>query len=196
LNIALQHNNDTINYKKINRLQNQAIRIIAGGVRSTPIQGNKIHRSAATENIRYSGFYRQTEKFIRLFNNPMYLRMNELGKWRMKWSNFAERNKAIKELSGEENQNIQKLFISTNLEQSWSSKEFPELCENIKFFKSNNYQRAEQRKVLTTIYIEEDGKSSTWTYLYTDGSTTNVTEDGNCRVLFLLSDGEGMKQNW
>jgi hypothetical protein len=95
------------------------------------------------EDIRDSRSQRRAGKFIRLEIHPMYLRMNELGRMRLKLSNFAEKTKAMIREQSADNQVTPKLLSSSCIDQTWSKIQFPELCEIIKGIESKNNQTAE-----------------------------------------------------
>ena len=69
------------NFDKINRLQNQAMRIITGSMKSTPIHElEKITHLQPMEDRRDSRSLKQAEKFRRLPDHPMYQRVNGFGR--------------------------------------------------------------------------------------------------------------------
>jgi hypothetical protein len=84
------------NLNKVSCIQNQAMRIITGAMKSTPIQElETITGLQPVEDIRNSRSQRQAKRFLRLESRPMFLRMNGLGRGRLKRSNFVEKTKAM-----------------------------------------------------------------------------------------------------
>lgn len=75
----------------------------------------------------------------------------------------------------------------------WVNHKLPELNENIKGIKSKNSQTNAQRRSLTIKYTEENFPSDSWTYLYTDWSVTNTTDNNGGGVFIVLNDGEHRK---
>ena len=85
------------NFKKLNRIQNQAQRIMTGAIKSTPIQ--KMEEITGLEQIegrRDSKVMNQAAKFERLETHPMHARMGKPTKKRLKRSNFLKKTKEIK----------------------------------------------------------------------------------------------------
>src|ERR1700729_1779111 len=83
-------------FNKINKVQNQAARIITGAMKSTPINTlETITGLQPMEDRRDGKFIQQAEKFKRIQIHPMYNRMHGFGEGRLKRSNFAATAKSI-----------------------------------------------------------------------------------------------------
>jgi hypothetical protein len=156
------------NFNKVSRIQNQVMRSITRAMRSTPIQElETITGLQPMEDIRDSRSQRQAEKFLRLENHPMYLRMNGLGRGRLKRSNFAEKTKLIIREHSAGNQVTPKLFGSSCMDQTWSKRKFPELSEIIKGIESKNNQTVEERKFLAVTHIPKYNTQAIVGHMYT-----------------------------
>jgi hypothetical protein len=78
-----------INFDRISRLQDQALRIITAGMRSTPINALEKNHTFVKDR-RDMKTQVQAEKLKRIPHHPMYQRINGYGQGRLKRSNFTE----------------------------------------------------------------------------------------------------------
>ena len=84
----------TSNFDKINRVQNQAARIITGGIKSTPIKEMEtILQLPPMDDRRNIKTLTQVEKFKRLEDHPMHRRVNQLSRGRLKRSSLVKKAK-------------------------------------------------------------------------------------------------------
>ena len=176
---------------RLNRIQNQASRIITGGLKSTPIiQMENVSGLHSLDERREAKVLTQAAKFTRHQTHPMRSRMESSTKYRLKRESFLHSCKELKrnnpDLAEHEPVDIP-IFESV---PTWKQ------CPNIKInttiphIKAKSIQSGPTRRALTTEYIEENFPPDTWIRIYTDGSSENATCNGGAGILIQCPTSE------
>ena len=182
------------NFNKISRVQNQGMRIITGGMKTTPINElEKITGLQLMQDRRDNKAQQQAEKFRRLTDHPMYERFNGFGNGRLKRNNFVETAKQKISADPILNVSTSKPIRIAHRFPAWRQQHLPEMIENIPGIEKKNTQNETERRKTTLNYIEEYYPSSTWTHAYTDGSAKNAIENGGGGIVLNLKNGEQRK---
>ena len=82
--------------QKLDKIQNTGLRIISGGMKSTPI--NEMESLAGLKSLeeqREEKIVLQAEKYKRLQRHPMHKKMSELNSYRIKRSSFKKTARAM-----------------------------------------------------------------------------------------------------
>ena len=180
------------NVQKVISVQNQNLRIITGGMKSTPIRImesqsqiesmlDRRDRKLLTERTKYK--VQPTSK--------MHKRINNLNKGRLKRSSFAIESKLIET----ENEIIQEIKNLTPLETHastppWEKQPQIEIRSHIRTIESKHKHSDLELKDLTSTYLNENLPKEEWIRVYTDGSAENAVTNGGSGVYIEMPDGK------
>ncbi|KAK3760362.1 hypothetical protein RRG08_030623 [Elysia crispata] len=180
------------NVQKVISVQNQNLRIITGGMKSTPIRImesqsqiesmlDRRDRKLLTERTKYKA--QPTSK--------MHKRINNLNKGRLKRSSFAKESKLIET----ENEIIQEIKNLTPLETHastppWEKQPQIEIRNHIRTIESKHKHSDLELKDLTSTYLNENFPKEEWIRVYTDGSAENAVTNGGSGVYIEMPDGK------
>ena len=177
------------NFDNICRAQNQALRIMTGGMRSTPIKEmESICKLPPTQDRRDMKTLSQFEKFKRLEDHPMHCRVHNIAKGRLKRSSMVRKAKEMvtKIPALKEGEPTALTLPSTS---PCHQSHLPELKDQIPGIIFKELQPATHRRAIAVEFIEEKYPLSLWTHVYTDGSAENATEKGGAGFYITLKDG-------
>ena len=117
------------NSSKLSRVQHQAMRMMTGAMRSTPIiicYGDG-HRPAASGRQEIK-ILRRDAKFKRLQDHPMHKRMNQPTWGRLKRSNFLQHSRILERRNSELLDHMLKPISSVKTIPSWKRGQLPRVC--------------------------------------------------------------------
>lgn len=178
------------NFDQINRVQNQAHRLITGAMKSTPIQKmEEITGLQSLEDRRDTKILTQAAKFKRLENHPMNSRMSRPTKARLKRSSFIHQTRRLERTMPVMMEHEAKPIPTNAALPAWKRHMFPTLITTIPGVEERGTQSDAQRKALTLEYIHEQYPGESWTHVYTDGSATDATQDGGAGAIIHYTDG-------
>lgn len=178
------------NQQALDKVQNQALRIITGATKSTPIAFmEKLTGIQPLHERRQTKVLLQAEKFKSLPDHPIKARLTEGTKNRLKRGSFVHQVKTLNR------QFAQQLDTQTT----------PLSSEDIVNPTANDLSKVQirltvplldseaQNEILkrshTLAMINEDFPSDLWTHVYTDGSATRAVEDGGAGILIRYPSG-------
>ena len=177
------------NFKKLNRVQNQAQRIMTGAMRSTPIQKmEEITGIGKVEGRRDSKAMTQAAKFERLETHPMHERMKKPTKKRLKRSNFVRKTREIERTMPDMKDQTAKLIPPTATRPPWSVQKFPEIKTRIPGIDKKKNQTMDELKALSLEHMKSEFPQQEWTHVFTDGSATEATRNGGAGAIILFND--------
>ena len=174
----------------LDKVQNQALRIITGAMRSTPIKDMEQLTSIQPLNQRREAkIMVQAEKFRCLPDHPMKHKLDSLTKNRLQRSSFVHESKRLSRQYKEQlPKNILPL-LATDLPEPWVADQ-----PDIEVYTTVPHLIPEQddmaKKALTLAMIAERYPKEAWTHVYTDGSATNAVADGGAGIAVKFPDGE------
>ena len=176
---AAQTHQDTLE-----KVQNQALRIITGAVRSTPIEKmQQITGIPPLKQRRNSKALIQFTKAKAMEDHPMHDRTKNLGSGRLRRSNFISESKSMqRKIQGQiptEIENIQPAGNPPNREEQPKN---ITICTTVPQLGTKDETSKEIQKSLTLEMIEEKYPQETWIHVYTDGSATNAVRNGGAGV--------------
>ncbi|XP_064622623.1 uncharacterized protein LOC135484859 [Lineus longissimus] len=174
---------------KLDKVQNMGLRIILGGMRSTPIRD--MEKTAAIQPLELRREYKtltQGEKSNRLKTHRLHHVLRKEPMTRLKRKSINTITKALQK----EHQDIlesepdlcKDLTIS-----NWSrERNRPEIELHVPSLEQKGSQTPEVQKALTLEMIDRKYPHSTWTHVYTDGSSQNAVSNGGSGVFIKLQD--------
>ena len=178
------------NFKKTNRVQNQASRIITGALKSTPIHAmNTLTGLDTLENRRDSKILQQSAKFKRLGDHPMNARMKDVGNSRLKRSSFVHQSRKLERQDPDTLQHNTKMIHTHSTLPAWQREQFPNIKDHIPGINPKGTQSELERKAVTLEFIQENYPKEEWTHVYTDGSAEEATRNGGSGIFLTLADG-------
>ena len=178
-------------HQTLDRVQNAALRIITGGMRSTPIE--KMEKTASIPPLskrRNSKVLTQATKFEALKKHPMKEKLSKISSNRLKRSNFVKLSKSLrrqnKDLIPEK---VEPLNNKKN--PPWEEKAAQvKVCSSIPLLLPGEGSIDATKRALSLAWIDEQYPSESWIHVYTDGSATNAIKDGGAGVLIKYPDNE------
>lgn len=178
------------NTDRLVRVQNQAMRIMTGAMRTTPIReletATGLHSLEDRRNIKV---LTQAAKFKRLPGHPMYSRMNDPTKGRLKRSSFLQQSRILERRDPELLDHSPAPIPPVTTLPAWERDHFPTIRDSVPGVGSKDSQSDQERRVLTLELIHSAYPEKLWTHIYTDGSATEATKNGGGGVLIKYKDG-------
>ena len=176
----------------LDKVQNQALRIVTGCMRSTPIK--TMEETTAIQPLyqrRDAKNMILAEKIKCLPDHPMRERMTNLTKNRLKRSSFVHESKRLERAHQEHMPTSTLPLTFSDLQQPWNedwtnlriSTTVPNVTEG-------DSQDDTAKRALTLAMMEERFPYESWIHAYTDGSATNAVSNGGAGVYLKFPDGQ------
>ncbi|KAK7101835.1 hypothetical protein V1264_020159 [Littorina saxatilis] len=179
------------NLQTLDRVQNQALRLITGAMKSTPIKEmEKLTTIQPLCQRREAKTMVQAEKLKCLPDHPMKHRLSNLTKNRLKRSSFVHESKRLSRQYREVlPQNT--LPLTQEEEETPKATEKPgiQICTSVPHVTSGEDQNDTARQALTLALIDEQYPKEAWIHVYTDGSATNAVLNGGAGILIQFPGG-------
>lgn len=176
---------------KIARIQNQAMRIMTGAMRTTPIKElETVTGLHSMEDRRDIKVMTQAAKYKRLESHPMNNRMKKPTKGRLKRSSFIHESRIRERRNPELLEHTASPLPKNTAIPAWKKEAYPILQTTIPGVCSKGTQADLARRALTLAHIQANYPPDQWTHAYTDGSATEATRDGGGGVYITYTDGE------
>jgi len=180
------------NLQKLDKIQNAGLRIITGGLRSTPI--TKMEATAGLQNLqerRDEKIIITTEKFRRLKQHPMHEKVKELTKNRLKRSSYNHLSKKLMRANEE---------ITTNNPEDWeqlvayhSFTNTQPTCSihlTIPGIENRTVETPTTLKTRTLEHLNDQYPRSQWIHVFTDGSSQDAITKGGAGIQILMPDAQ------
>ena len=175
----------------LDKVQNQALRIITGSMRSTPIKAMEetasiqpLHQRRDAKNMILA------EKIKCLPHHPMKERMANLTKNRLKRSSFVHETKRLEREHQESMPNSTLPLQFSDLSQPWNEDPTKlQLSTTVPNVSAGDSQDETAKRALTLATIEERYPDEAWIHAYTDGSATNAVSNGGAGVHLKYPEG-------
>ena len=172
----------------LEKVQNQALRVITGAMRSTPIDKmQKITGIAPLGQRRDSKVLIMFNKAKAMKDHPMHERTEQRGQGRLKRTSFVREAKTLQENFKEE---LPGKIEPIGVEKDWreASRNFNVQTQvpglNFKEEASKEVQRS-----LSLEMMEERYPKEIWTHAFTDGSASKAVRDGGAGVFIKYPGG-------
>nr|KAG5706601.1 hypothetical protein BaRGS_005671 [Batillaria attramentaria] len=180
------------NQQALDRVQNQALRLITGAMRTTPIQA--MERTTGIQPLderRKTKILLQAEKFRCQDKHPMKQRVEGLTKNRLKRSSFVHQSK---KLARAYTSHLPTKTLAPTLHRSkpWESNDNLKLTisTSVPHVTSGDTQSESVKCALTKALIDEKYPGEAWVQVYTDGSATQAVSNGGAGVFIRYPDGQ------
>ena len=179
-----------LNSSKLSRLQHQAMRMMTGAMRSTPISAMEtVTGLQPLEDRQEIKILTQAVKFKRLQDHPNHEHMNQPTRGRLRRSNFLQHSRIPERRNSELQDHMPKPIPAVKTIPSWKRGQFPRVCTKVPGVADRGCQPEPERKSLTLEYVNIKYPEDQWTHDYTDGSAAEAARDGEGGVLIKYNDG-------
>ena len=167
------------NFQKIERMQNQSLRILTGGMKSTPI--NCMEAVAGLEPLEDKEMRKtltQYTKFQHLTSHPMHKLIASKPKKRLKRTNFT-----ASALQIHKRLDLPDLKPDAPLQTSidwppWSQQSHPDIAKDIDGISTKRSMSKSLLRCATQDMLKEKYPSDHWIRAFTDGSASEAIRDG------------------
>ena len=167
------------NKEKMNKIQNQAMRMMTGAMKSTPIQALETATGLPTlEDRRDTAVLIQAEKYKRMKEHPMHKRMAEPTKGRLKRTSFIHKSRELENQVPEMLNHTPVQISQATAKPPWKHTKQPHICTQIPGIEKKDSQSDQERKSITLEYIRTTYPEQQWTHIFTDGSASEATKNG------------------
>ena len=166
------------NSSKLSRVQHQAMRMMTGAMRSTPISAvETVTGLQPLEDRQEIKVLTRAAKFKRLQDHPMHQRMNQPTRGRLKSSNFLQHSRILERRNSELLDHVPTPIPSIKT-IPWKRGHLPRMCTKVPWVADRGCQPEPERKSLTLEYVNIKYQEDQWTHAYTDGSVAEAYQDG------------------
>ena len=177
--------------QSIDKVQNQALRLITGAMKTTPISAmEEVTGVQPLQDRRNMKTLLQAEKFKCQLNHPMKAKVEGPTRSRLKRDSFANR---VKKLEREHLSHLPTLTIPPTLYhyRPWEDTSLARMtiCTSIPKLSSRDLVADLVRCNETRAYCEDLYPQEAWIQAYTDGSATKAVADGGAGVFIQFPDG-------
>ena len=167
----------------LDKVQNQALRLITGSMRSTPIKiMEEITAIQPLSKRRDMRIMIQAEPYKCSPSHPMKTKIHGMTKNRIKRESFIHKANTLSKIYESSSNTVQSTYCSPppcqNTTQSIDIKvTIPAVTRD---------QDDTSKKLLTLSYIDDLYPQDTWIRIYTDGSATDAIQDGGAGSIIYL----------
>lgn len=179
------------NQQALDKVQNQALRIMTGATKSTPIAFmEKLTGIQPLQERRQAKILLQAEKFKALPDHPMATRLAGYTKNRLKRGSFVhEAMKLDRKFAPELTIPTTPLSRDDIVDPIVNDLSAVAVRLDVPQLQPGKQDDEGVRKSLTLAMISQDYPPETWTHVFTDGSSTKGIKDGGAGVLIRYSSG-------
>ena len=175
----------------LEKVQNQALRVITGSMRSTPIA--KMEQVTGLPSLKTRWNCKATAQLIKvqaLEDHLMHSRAEQPSLGRLERSNFLKEAKKLQKVHHDElPKNVEPIQV-TSKQPPWEvSQGNIDVYITVPQLHSKDEVSSVIQKSLTLTMMEDKYPQEAWTQVFTDGSATNATKNGGAGVFVRLPDG-------
>lgn len=183
------------NKSHLDKVQNTGLRLITGGIKSTPIKAMEKYTGLhSLEDRREEKMLIHSEKLLRLPTHPMNREIQNLTKNRLKRSSFNHQQKNLhsrnRDLLPTISEEIEILSPSTVSHDPDDHLENISISTEVPGIAGKNLQTPIQQKSLTLEMIDASYHHTEWTQVFTDGSADGAVKNGGAGVFIKHMDGK------
>ncbi|KAK7115386.1 hypothetical protein V1264_001263 [Littorina saxatilis] len=184
------------NTDNLAKVQNAGLRLITGGMKTTPISAlEKTAGLTSLEERRDEKLLRQSEKMKRLPSHPLHSTLQAPTKNRIK---RQSPNHLIKALQHKHKGSLppstgQPLEMLQDYEE-WSL-DVPPIILDVPGIGAKQEQPEAVLKSLTLETLDRDYPTTTWTQVFTDGSAEHAVRNGGGGVYIKFPDGSSLRKS-
>ena len=182
------------NTEKLSKVQNAGLRLITGGMKTTPIAAmEQATGLQSLEERREEKVLRQAEKMKRIPSHPLHRKLQEPTKNRLKRKSINHISKSLGERFPE--------VLTPNQQGVEQLKDYEEweTCDlNIRLdipgVKSKEEHSKAALKALTLETLDQIYPAESWAHIYTDGSAEDAVRNGGGGIYMKFPDGTRSSQ--
>ena len=177
-----QASNTTL--QEIDKVQNQALRIITGAMKSTPIVAmEKILDIQTLKDRRDTKVMVQSEKFLCIPHHPMKNRFQDLAMGRLKRSSFIHQAKRLRRQMTDLPE-VERPLTSVPEQTPWreGNKMTIHIQTQVPGILEKEEQNSIERKTTTLSFLDDEYPQDCWIRVYTDGSAQDAVKNGGAGV--------------
>ena len=176
--------------QRLDKVQNQALRLITGAMKSTPIKAmEEVTTIPPLAKRRESKALVQASKYQFLPDHPMKTKLEGLTKNRLKRSSYVHETKKLLRIHSSQLGQATAPLTAADLSEPWKydlsnlniNTTVPGLTPSI--------ADDTAKRTLTQAMINEHYPSETWTHVYTDGSASAAIKDGGAGIFINYKSG-------
>jgi ribonuclease HI len=183
------------NLQKLDKIQNAGLRIITGGLKSTPI--TTMEATAGLQNLKERRDEKvtiMTEKFRRLKHHPMHGKIQELTTNRLKRPSFNHLskklmrcNEEITTKNPEEWEQLVAYYNITNTSPTFN------VDLTIPGIENRTTETSTTLRTKTLDHLNNQYPSSHWIHVFTDGSSEEAIRKGGAGILILMPNAPNIE---
>ena len=176
----------------LDKVQNQALRLITGSLKSTPIR--VMEETTAIQPLSKRRDMRniiQAERYKCSLSHPMRKIMDAMTKHRIKKESFIHKNNNLKRTYN--NNNIKTVQYTCSSPPMSTEDTNRSLTIRTTIPTVTRDQGNTSKKLLTHSHIDYFYPQDTWIHVYTDGSATDAVQDGGAGSLIYLPNGQPLE---
>ena len=179
------------NFDRVNKVQNQATRIITGAMKSTPIQElETITGLQPLWDRRDTKLLTQAAKFKRLQDHPMKDRLSQPTKGRLKSrGSFVHLSRTLEKQHLDILNQDPKEIPRCRAVPAWSGGTPPLIRCTIPGVGPKDSQSGPERKSYTLEHLHAQYPKENWTRVYTDGSAEDAVRNGGAGIYIQYPGG-------
>jgi hypothetical protein len=179
-------------HQTLDKVQNQALRIITGAMKSTPIGSMEdITNIPPLSKRGECKAMIQATKYQCLSNHPMNERLKQLSSGRLKRSSFTLETRALQRKYQEHlPKHVKPIDFKINVNLCAEKEGNVTIQTTIPLLSAKDEQSNIARKTITMSMLEEKYPSELWVRVFTDGSATNATTNGGAGIYIEYPNGE------
>ena len=180
------------NQQALDKVQKQALRLITGAMRSTPI--TEMKRLTGVQPLgqrRDAKNMMQAEKFKCLTNHPMKTRLEGLTKNRLKRNSFVHESKKLSRQFHDRLPQSTLPFFPPDMSEPWVTDITDiKVHTTVPSLSDGDTQDDKVKQSLTLAMIAERYPQEAWIHVFTDGSATNAVTNGGAGILVHFPGGQ------
>ena len=180
------------NQQALDKVQNQALRLITGAMRSTPI--TEMERLTGVQPLgqrRDVKNMMQAEKFKCLTNHPMKTRLEGLTKNRLKRSSFVHESKKLSRQFHDRLPQSTHPFFPPDMPEPWVTDITDiKVHTTVPSLSDGDTQDDTVKQSLTLAMTAERYPQEAWIHVFTDGPATNAVTNGGAGILVHFPGGQ------
>lgn len=182
------------NTSRLNKVQNAGLRLITGGMKTTPIQAmEKLTSLQSLEDRREEKVFIHSEKLMRMPTHPMHTEMRNPTKNRLKRTSFNHLSKSLHR----RNEDLlpaspAEMEMLPDFEEPDNHPEDIAIITEVPGIERKDCQAPQVMKVLAQEMIADQYNPSEWTHVFTDGSSERAVKNGGAGVFIRHTNGKVM----
>ena len=176
--------------QSLDRVQNQALRLITGSMKTTPIlEMQKITTMQTLSYRRDTQTMIQMEKFSSIQSHTMKTRLDDLALGRLKRSSFVHRGKRLKRQYQADLPMRTTLLKPTLYPVPWEQASGTiQINTSVSGLAPGDESNDLQKRSAALGMIHENYPEQSWIHVYTDGSATSAVKNGGAGIFITYPD--------